>query len=301
MENEGPYAVVNAKLKSLAQALPATPPWHDAWARLGPDSTEEERLGVYDSIRQAGSVPDAASFWLVSRIIDDIATRDVGDSLRQYEDRLEKIEETYGFDEGGVWPSGTAPANYQQIRNEYHQAWGQLYARKLDELGEHEMARLFREDNERFEQLSEEGRQYFYGSESNPDNSPMIWLHQLVETVAECMTADSPMGPLGYRYGEDDDYWEVDIYPTPVELVGGAVDGKVVAPGITLDVEELRSAFERIDSLNWQSLGLPIDEGPRFVVEGTCQGRNVLLQILAYAPDDEEVGMKLNTIPQHPI
>ena len=52
------------------------------------------------------------------------------------------------------------------------------------------------------------------------------------------------MGPLGYRYNEDDDYWEVDIYPTPVELIGGAVDGEVIAPGFGLDVEELRSAFE---------------------------------------------------------
>ena len=162
MEKEGPYAVVDAKLKSLAKASHTTPAWHDACVRLGPDSTEEERLVVYNSIRQAGSLPDAASFWLVSRVIDDIATRDVGDSLRQYEDRLEEIEKTYGFEEGGVWLSGTAPANYQQIRTEYHKAWDQLFARKLDELGEHEMARLFREDNDRFEQLSEEGCQYFY-------------------------------------------------------------------------------------------------------------------------------------------
>ena len=296
MGNEGPYAVVDAKLQSLAQASPKTPSWHDAWTRLGPDSSEEERLAVYDSIRKAGSVPESASFWLVSRIIDDITTRDVGDSLRQYEDRLEEIEETYGFDDGGVWPSGTAPANYQQLRDECQKAWDQLFVRKLDELGEHEMARLFREDNDRFERLSEEGRQYFYGPESEPDSWPMLWLHRLTETVAECMTADSPMGPLGYRYGEEDNnYWQVDIYPTPVELVGGAVDGEVVAPGFSLDVEELRSSFERIDSLNWQSLGLPIDEGPRFVVEGAYQGRNVLLQILAYAPDDEEAGMKLNT------
>jgi hypothetical protein len=123
----------------------------------------------------------------------------------------------------------------------------------------------------------------------------MAWLHWLLKAVAECMTADSPMGPLGYRYGEEEGCWEVDIYPTSVELVGGAVDGEVVAPGFTLDVKELRSAFERIDSMAWHSLGFPHDEGPRFVIEGVCQSRSVFLQVLAYAPDDEEPGMKLNT------
>ena len=295
IENESPYAAVDAKLESLAQALPTPPPWHETWARLGSDSTEEERLVVYRSVRQAGSVPKAASFWLVSHLIDEIATRDVGDSLRHYEDRLQEIEETHGFDDGGVWPSGAAPADYDRLRKEYNTAWDQMFVRKLDELGEHKMARLFREDHERFEQLTEEGRQCFQGPESSEDQSPMTWLHWLLQAVAECMTADSPMGPLGYRYSEEEGFWEVDIYPTSVELVGGAVDGEVVAPGFTLDVTELRSAFERIDSMAWHSLGFPHDEGPRFVVEGVCQSRSVLLQVLAYAPDDEEPGMKLNT------
>ena len=38
-----------------------------------------------------------------------------------------------------------------------------LYAAKLDEFGEPEMARLFRTDRKRFEQLSEAGRAFFHG------------------------------------------------------------------------------------------------------------------------------------------
>ena len=81
-----------------------------------------------------------------------------------------------------------------------------------------------------------------------------------------------------------------------VELVGGAVDGEVVAPGFELDVEELRAAFERIEALMWHSLGFTHDEGPKLVLEGVYQGRKVFLQVLAYAPEDEEPGMKLSTI-----
>ena len=295
--NEPPYAVVDAKLKAVAEASSSPPPWRDAWTRLGPDSTEEGRLAVYQAVRQADSVPEAASFWLVSHLIDNIAARDADDALGRYESRLRSIEEAYGFEEGGVWPSGAAPAGYGELREKYHQAWDDLFARKLEELGEHEMARLLREDHERFEQLTKEGRQYFHGRESVAEVAPMAWLHQLLEAVAGCMTADSPMGPLGYRYGEEEGSWEVDVYPTLVELVGGAVDGEVVAPGFTLDVEELRAAFDRIKAWVWHSLGFPHDEGPRLVVEGVLQGREVFLQVLAYAPEDEEPGMRLDTSP----
>ena len=96
-----------------------------------------------------------------------------------------------------------------------------------------------------------------------------------------------------------EDKVERSTYPTPVELVGGAVDGEVVAPGFTLDVEELRAAFDRIEALVWHSLGFPHDEGPRLVVEGVLQGRKVFLQVLAYAPEDEEPGMRLDTSPSN--
>ena len=294
--NASPYAAVNAKLKAVVETSPTVPPWHDSWTRLGPDATEEDRLVVCQAIRQAGSMPEAASFWLVSHIIDNIATRDADDALGQYESQLRSIEEAHRFEDGGVWPDGAAPAGYAELRKQYYQAWGDFFGQKLDEFGEGAMAQLFRENRKQFEQLTEEGRQYFYGPESAAELAPVVWLHQLLETVAGCMTADSPSGPLAYRYGEGEGFWEIDIYPTPVELVGGAVDGEVVAPGFVLDVEELRAAFDRIEALTWHALGFPHDEGPRFVLEGIYQGHQVLLQVLAYAPDDEEPGMKLSTI-----
>ena len=59
-------------------------------------------------------------------------------------------------------------------------------------------SRLFREDQKHFDQIVDAGRQYFFGPEGNADNLPEVWLHRLVEAVAGCMEADSPMGPLGY-------------------------------------------------------------------------------------------------------
>jgi len=296
-EDDTRYAKVDAKLQTVAEASATPPPWCDAWKRLGPDSTEEDRLAVYQAVRQAESLPEAASFWLVSLLIDEIATRDVDDALGHYEARLHAIEEAYELEEGGIWPAGAAPAGYAELREEYHRAWDELFIVKLDEFGEQEMARLFRDHHERFEQLSEEGREYFYGPESAEDLAPLVWLRRLVGVVAHCMTADSPMGPLGYRYGEDEGCWKIDVYPKPVELVGGAEDGEIVAPGFSLHLEELRAEFEQIAACSWQSLGYPDGEGPHVSIEGVYQGHEVFVQVLAYAPEDEEPGMKLDTRP----
>ena len=55
----------------------------------------------------------------------------------------------------------------------------------------------------------------------------------MVEVISACVEAQSPMGPLGYRYLAQGDPCELLVYPTPVELVGGAEDGAVVLPGFS--------------------------------------------------------------------
>ena len=90
---------------------------------------------------------------------------------------------------------------------------------------------------------------------------------------------------------------EIVIYPTPVELKGGIVEGTVVFPGFSLDLHQLISVFDRVDEINWRAHGFgPWDhDGPHISIEGTYQKHNVWLQVLAEAPDDAEPGMKLDT------
>ena len=44
------------------------------------------------------------------------------------------------------------------------------------------------------------------------------WMETLVEVISACVEAQSPMGPLGYRYLAQGDPCELLVYPTPVEL-----------------------------------------------------------------------------------
>jgi hypothetical protein len=186
------------------------------------------------------------------------------------------------------------PAEYREAMGRCHAVWDALYAATLEEQGEEDMARLVRDHPEEFEQQYEAGRQFFHGPGDDEDGDEEDWLDLLQDAVAACVEADSPMGPLGLRYREEDGFWEVWVYPTPVELVGGAHDGAVVEPGFSLDLEQLRAAFESISDFGWNALGLNDPDGPHVYVEGIFRGREVFLQVLAHAPEGEEPGLRLD-------
>src|SRR5688572_22041148 len=101
-----------------------------------------------------------------------------------------------------------------------------------------------------------------------------FWIEALVAIVADCIEAHTVMGSLGYWYSTEEEIVELVVYPTPVELVGGAVDGAVVVSGFSLDLHTLQAAFEQVDAVHWcaHSMGPHDPEGPRISIEGISQG-----------------------------
>ena len=285
-DNSFLHAAINAKLASVVAAAPIRPDWYEAWMSLGPESTEEERLKVYQSIRNAGTVPDDAGFYLVAWQIDVIASLFAEKAFRELDERLTAIERAHGLEEGDFWGPDEAPEEYETLRHKQRVAWDRIYADKLQEFGEHELARKFQDDPAGFQRQNENGRQYFHG----PDRA--AWLDELIEAVADHMTADGVTGPLGVRYSEEDGIWVVLVYLSPVELIGGAHDGEIVAPGFFLDLEGLRSLFDRVNDFTWQGFGFTSDDGPHVSIDGIYQGHEVFLQVQAYAPEDEDPGVK---------
>ncbi len=55
-----------------------------------------------------------------------------------------------------------------------------------------------------------------------------------------------------------------------------------------------------MDGVSWQSLGYPGGDGPHVSIEGAFQGHEVFLQVLAYAPEDTEPGIKLDRTRRNP-
>ena len=279
-DNSFLYAAINAKLASVVAAAPTKPDWCAAWMSLRPESSEEERLTVYQSIRNAGTVPDDAGFYLVAWQIDVIASLFAESALQEMDERITALKRACGLEEGDFWPPDEAPEEYETLRHEQQVAWDQIYADTLEEFGEHELARKFQDDPGEFRRQSEKGRQYFHGA------GHATWLDKLVEAVADHVTADGVTGPLGVQCSEEDGIWVVLVYLSPVELIGGAHDGEIVAPGFFLDLEGLRSLFDRVDAFTWQAFGLTLDDGPHVSIAGLYQGREVFLQVQAFAPED---------------
>ncbi len=122
------------------------------------------------------------------------------------------------------------------------------------------------------------------------------WVESLIDLVANCMEAHSEMGPLAFGWRQEEDHWDIMVYPTPGELMGGADDGALVSPGFSLDVQELSTAFEELVDVRWQAeaFGPHDQEGRHISIEGVYDGHHVYLQVLSDAPEDEEPGFKVD-------
>lgn len=225
-DNDPLHAAINAGLASIVQALAAKPAWYQDWMKLGPESSEEERLAVYQAVRDSGCLPPDAGFHLVFWQIDAMASMEAETSLRDLDNRMKAIEDAYELEAGAIWPPEEAPPEYAKLLEQSHDDWDRIFLAKLEAFGEQEIADLYRADREEFHRRGEVGRQYFHGR-GNP-----AWLEDLVEAVVENMTDTGGPGTSGYRCREEEGFWEVAIYPKPVELVGGAEDGEIVAPRI---------------------------------------------------------------------
>jgi hypothetical protein len=129
------------------------------------------------------------------------------------------------------------------------------------------------------------------------------WMQPLLEAIAASMSAHGPESPLGLRYRQLDDVWDLLVYPMPVEMVGGAHDGGRASPGFSLDLEALHFAIDRITSVEWDAHGcLPDNDGhgPCIAIRGNFAGRQIWLRILADAPADVEAAVKVDTTSRTP-
>ena len=110
------------------------------------------------------------------------------------------IEEAHGLEEGESWPPGETPKEHQELRHAYHAAFADIFAEKLEEFGEHDMARLFRDDPDGFHDRGEAGRRFFHcrpeqegtdapewmlrdGAQSPEEAFTYAWACQLLEDV----------------------------------------------------------------------------------------------------------------------
>ncbi|MEK6238190.1 MAG: hypothetical protein N2C14_26040 [Planctomycetales bacterium] len=282
------YAAINAKLTEIVKSSPVPPDWHDAWMRLRTKTPEEERLRVYQAVRDSGCLPDDAGFHLVVWQIDAMTSEIAVSELRELDERLAEIDQEQGFEDGRS-EAGERSEEYDQVLDEYHVAWDRIFLRELAKHGETLAAELYRTAPDEFDRRSKAGQEFFHGARQ--DNFP-AWLHDVIQAATGCMTVSTPV-PAGAQYAEENGLHEVLLYPTPVELMGGAQDGGLATPSFSVDLEAFRGVLDKVVDFGWDAHGDPEHAVPHVWLEGSHAGNNVLLRVLAFPPEDEEPGSKI--------
>lgn len=125
------------------------------------------------------------------------------------------------------------------------------------------------------------------------------WIDEIIDDIG--VGIDSGVMPYAYdAWGPEgdeeysDDPWVIHFYPTLSEVVGGAHDGSVVYPGITVDMTTIQECFEDIEYMTWctKPIGEPRYHGSALEVMGWYEGHPVLLKIFEQPPSDDEVRTK---------
>ena len=112
------------------------------------------------------------------------------------------------------------------------------------------------------------------------------WMDEFVNLIAKQIVPVDVMAPLGCHIARNDDCWEITLFASATEVVGGPQDGGPRPSHFFVDLQGFSSIFHSIDSLAWQAQGLGRDDeiGPHVSVEGDFRGHRVWLRIPAYAP-----------------
>lgn len=241
---------IDRKLARVVRSSPVPPSWQEPWSRLGPESTQEQRLEAFQAIRDSATVPKDAGYFLVSWQVENLAA-EVQEKLRDPLQTLNMFEARRTSD--------------------------RIFTELLERHGERKTAKLFLTDSGEHDRRREAGRQFFFGSEGAEAPQDPAWLEHLLRAVAYGIVAPVPAEGLSCRYRQDGDYWEVHV-------LGPSEGGRDWA----VDIERLREQFDRIDGCGWYAVPAGQGDSPYAWIEGMFQEHEVFLRVLPEGPWPED-------------
>lgn len=131
-------------------------------------------------------------------------------------------------------------------------------------------------------------------------STPPAWLRWFANDAARSILETASHAPIGchYHYAEECDEWEVAVFVSATEVVGGPRDGTIVPCRMQIDVAHLIALFDIQPKIYWQT-GVHQDEdetGQHLSMEGSVRGHLVWLRVLAQAPSQAGPGRLLHAL-----
>jgi hypothetical protein len=126
--------------------------------------------------------------------------------------------------------------------------------------------------------------------------APPAWLKTMANAVAEVFEPVDLLSPIGCHFHLESGIWEVTLFASTTEVVGGVRDGTLVRSRFALNLMRIQELFSHVESMHWQALPLGADDdlGPHVAIEGTYAGQRVWLRVLARPPRNYPAGRHAN-------
>src|SRR5262245_31669942 len=105
------YTAIDAQLEAVVAAAPTPPAWHAAWLHSrrgrkitisGPPQEQaepEERLAVWQAVRDSGVLPEDAGFFLVAGQVEFLTELQVGETMERIEAATDALWAERGLEE----------------------------------------------------------------------------------------------------------------------------------------------------------------------------------------------------------
>ena len=123
---------------------------------------------------------------------------------------------------------------------------------------------------------------------------PPVWLKETANRIATHIHGADALAPIGCHYYHDDlcDLWEVTLFVSLTETLGGELDGKLTQSRFSVELLGWDRVLTEVHRLAWQavSMGEDDDLGPHLSVEGRVGEHKIWLRILADPPKQFQAG-----------
>lgn len=130
-------------------------------------------------------------------------------------------------------------------------------------------------------------------------NRPLpLWMGRFIAQAAELFEPFSGLARVGYETIRCGESWEISLFLSEQEQVGGSADGQITAVNFRFNVLGLSQCFSRLESLTWNAFPNSHvcfdDKGDLafLIARGDVEGTQVSLQILAAPPEHIGPGMR---------
>ncbi len=125
-----------------------------------------------------------------------------------------------------------------------------------------------------------------------------FWIQKLTDQITPYMSPLGVSAPVGCHtfHDEENDVWEISLFTSQTEVLGGEFDGTSFHSNFVLDINSVIQVFDKVEHLEWQAI--PIDKqdglGSHISIEGIYNNNSVWLRILSKPPKECGVGQILD-------